>query len=102
MVGAAVSGVLIRLGADMGIFHFSESVMMSLPQLPKGSPIIFPKAPFRAMMDETFMVSVKNLGSLLSMDSIIIVLVFLFLDFFGTATTLSGLRLKSTCNRRRI
>lgn len=90
MVGAAVSGVLIRLGVDMGVFHFSETVMMSLPQLPKGSPIVFPKIPFRAMMDETFLVSVKNLGSLFSIDSIIIVLVFLFLDFFGTATTLSA------------
>lgn len=90
MVGAAITGILIRFGAINGFFNLSSDVIETLPHLPAGSPVVIPKEPFKIMMDTTFMVSIKNLGSLMSVDSIIVVLTFLFLDFFGTATTLSA------------
>lgn len=90
MIGAAVAGLFIRLGVSMDWFSFSEEVVASLPQLPAGSPIVFPTVPLQSMINETFMVSFKNLDKMLSMDSIIVILTFLFLDFFGTATTLSA------------
>lgn len=90
MIGAALMGVFIRFGVTMDWFSFSEEVVASLPQLPNGSPITFPSGPIHTMMTETFMVSFKNLHKMLSPDSIIVILTFLFLDFFGTATTLSA------------
>lgn len=90
MVGAAIAGVLVRYLATQGIMSMSGDVLESLPHLPSGSPITIPVAPFKEMMDMTFMVSIKNLSSLLNVDSLIVVLTFLFLDFFGTATTLSA------------
>ncbi|NLW15424.1 MAG: NCS2 family permease [Erysipelothrix sp.] len=90
MVGAAITGVLIRLGAVNGMFNLSADVIATLPHLPQGSPFVLPVGPFNEMMSTTFMAGPKNLSSLLSVDSLIIVLTFLFLDFFGTATTLSA------------
>ena len=90
MVGAAITGVLIRLGATNGLINLSEEVIATLPHLPQGSPVVIPSGPFNEMMNTTFLASLKNLSSLLSIDSMIIVLTFLFLDFFGTATTLSA------------
>lgn len=90
MLGAAITGLLIRLGATNGLFNLAPEVIATLPHLPTGSPVVLPVGPFKEMMDTTFMVSIKNLGSLMSIDSMIVVLTFLFLDFFGTATTLSA------------
>ncbi|APB30694.1 NCS2 family permease [Vagococcus teuberi] len=90
MIGAAVCGLFIRFGASMNWFNLSADVIATLPQLPKGSPVVIPTAPMNAMMNDTFMVAVKNLDKMLSLDSIVIILTFLFLDFFGTATTLSA------------
>ena len=90
MVGAAITGVLIRVGGTSGWLNFAPEVLESLPHLPTGSPISVPVEPFKMMMDTTFLASIKHLDSLLSVDSMIIVLTFLFLDFFGTATTLSA------------
>ena len=90
MIGAALMGLFIRFGVSMDWFSFSDEVVASLPQLPKGSPITFPSGPIHTMLNETFLVSFKNLPKMLSADSIIIILTFLFLDFFGTATTLSA------------
>lgn len=90
MIGAAICGLFIRFGASMDWFHLSESVVAGLPQLPSGSPIVLPTQPMQSMLDETFLVAVKNLPKMLSADSMIVILTFLFLDFFGTATTLSA------------
>ena len=90
MIGATACGLFIRLGVSMNWFHLSETVVATLPQLPKGSPIVVPTGPMESMLDNTFLVAIKNLDKMLSLDSIIIILTFLFLDFFGTATTLSA------------
>lgn len=90
MIGAAICGLFIRFGASMDWFHLSESVVAGLPQLPSGSPVVLPTQPMKSMLDETFLVAVKNLPKMLSADSIVVILTFLFLDFFGTATTLSA------------
>lgn len=90
MVGAALTGVLIRFGALQGVFNLAPEVIESLPHLPSGAPISVPVGPFNEMMNTTFLASLRNLDSLLSVDSLIVVLTFLFLDFFGTATTLSA------------
>ncbi|MFI3621566.1 NCS2 family permease [Vagococcus fluvialis] len=90
MIGAALCGLFIRFGASMDWFNLSQEVLATLPQLPQGSPVVLPVEPMNAMMNETFMVAVKNLDKMLSLDSIIVILTFLFLDFFGTATTLSA------------
>ncbi len=90
MVGAAVTGILIRMGAVNGIFNLAPEVIETLPHLPVGSPIVIPVGPFNEMMNTTFMASIRNLDSLMSIDAVVVVLTFLFLDFFGTATTLSA------------
>ncbi len=90
MIGAAVVGLLIRYGVDLGWFNLAPEVISTLPQLPAGSPIAIPYEPFNSMMDNTFMVSFKHLGDILNVKGIIVSLTFLFLDFFGTATTLSA------------
>lgn len=90
MLGAAIAGVLIRFGASMEWIHLSSDVIASLPQLPAGSPIEVPIGPITTMMNETFLVSFKNLGTIINPRGIVVVLTFLFLDFFGTATTLSA------------
>lgn len=90
MVGAAICGLLLQLGVNMNILHYSQEVAASLPQLPSGSPIAVPVGPFQSMMQNTFGVAIKQLPSLLNPRAIITVLTFLFLDFFGTATTLSA------------
>ncbi len=90
MIGAAICGLFIRFGASMDWFHLSESVVAGLPQLPSGSPVVLPTQPMKSMLDETFLVAVKNLPKMLSADSIVVILTFLFLDFFGTSTTLSA------------
>ncbi|MEG0286277.1 MULTISPECIES: NCS2 family permease [Vagococcus] len=90
MIGAALCGLFIRFGASMEWFNLAPEVVATLPQLPQGSPVVIPTEPMNAMMNETFMVAFKNLDKMLSMDSIIVILTFLFLDFFGTATTLSA------------
>ncbi|MBW9785173.1 NCS2 family permease, partial [Escherichia coli] len=84
MIGAALCGLFIRFGASMDWFNLSQEVVATLPQLPQGSPVVLPVEPMNAMMNETFMVAVKNLDKMLSLDSIIVILTFLFLDFFGT------------------
>lgn len=90
MIGAAICGLFIRFGASMDWFHLSESVVAGLPQLPSGSPVVLPTQPMQSMLDETFLVAVTTLPKMLSADSMIVILTFLFLDFFGTATTLSA------------
>ena len=90
MIGAAICGLFLRFGADMSWFNFAPDVVASLPALPEGSPIIFPSEPIKTMFSETFLVAIKNLPTLLNPKAIITVLTFLFLDFFGTATTLSA------------
>ncbi|MEG0294944.1 NCS2 family permease [Enterococcus sp.] len=90
MIGAALCGLFIRFGATMDWFNLSETVVAGLPQLPAGSPVVIPVEPMQAMLDETFLVAFKNLDKMLSLDSFIVILTFLFLDFFGTATTLSA------------
>ncbi|CAM3674484.1 NCS2 family permease [Erysipelothrix urinaevulpis] len=90
MIGAAVCGLLIRLGVSNGFFSFSEEIVASLPTLPQGGPLAFPIEPIKTMVNETLFVSFKSLGNILNMRGIIVTLTFLFLDFFGTATTLSA------------
>ena len=90
MIGAGLCGLFIRFGASMEWFNLAPEVVATLPQLPQGSPVVIPTEPMNAMMNETFMVAFKNLDKMLSMDSIIVILTFLFLDFFGTATTISA------------
>ncbi|NBA02029.1 NCS2 family permease [Erysipelothrix rhusiopathiae] len=90
MVGAAVCGLLMRLGVNMGVLSMAPDVVATLPQLPAGSPIVFPIEPIQTMVHETMFVAVKELPNLLNPQAIIVVLTFLFLDFFGTATTLSA------------
>ena len=90
MIGAAVVGLLIRFGASMDIINLSPEVFATLPQLPAGSPVAVPVGPVTTMLNETFLQSFKNLPSILNAQGIIVVLTFLFLDFFGTATTLSA------------
>ncbi|CAM4299442.1 NCS2 family permease [Erysipelothrix aquatica] len=90
MIGAAVCGLLIRLGYDMGWISMASEVAATLPQLPAGSPIVVPFGPMQSMIDNTLFVGFKNLGELLNPQAIVVVLTFLFLDFFGTATTLSA------------
>lgn len=90
MIGAAICGLGLRFGANAGLLHFSEEVLASLPSLPQGGPLAFPVGPMKTMLNETLFVSVKTLPSVLNMKGIIVSLTFLFLDFFGTATTLSA------------
>lgn len=90
MIGAALCGLVIRFGASMDWFNLSQEALATLPQLPQGSPVVLPVEPMKAMMNETFMVAFKNLDKMLSLDSVVVILTFLFLDFFGTATTLSA------------
>lgn len=90
MIGAAVCGLFIRFGASMDWFNLSETVIAGLPQLPAGSPVVIPVEPMQSMLNDTFLVAVKNLDKMLSLDSVVVILTFLFLDFFGTATTLSA------------
>lgn len=90
MIGAAVCGLLIRFGYNMDIIHLSSEAAATLPQLPQGSPIVLPTVPWNAMINETLFVAVKELPNLLNPQAMIVVLTFLFLDFFGTATTLSA------------
>ncbi|WZU00849.1 hypothetical protein MGH68_15260 [Erysipelothrix sp. D19-032] len=90
MIGATVCGLLIRLGYDMGWISMASEVAATLPQLPAGSPIVVPFGPMQSMIDNTLFVGFKNLGELLNPQAIVVVLTFLFLDFFGTATTLSA------------
>ena len=90
MIGAAVCGLFIRFGASMDWFNLSETVIAGLPQLPAGSPVVIPVEPMQSMLNDTFLMAVKNLDKMLSLDSVVVILTFLFLDFFGTATTLSA------------
>ena len=90
MIGAALCGLFIRFGVSLNWFTLSESVVATLPQLPKGSPIVLPIEPMQSMLDNTFLVALTNLPKILSFDSVVIILTFLFLDFFGTATTLAA------------
>ena len=90
MVGAALVGLFLRFGADIGWFAFAPEVIESLPQPPAGSPVAIPVEPFNSMMNTTFGVSIKHLPEILNVKGIIVALTFLFLDFFGTATTLSA------------
>ena len=90
MIGAALCGLFIRFGVSLNWFTLSESVVATLPQLPKGSPIVLPIEPMQSMLDNTFLVALTNLPKMLSFDSVVIILTFLFLDFFGTATTLAA------------
>ncbi len=90
MLGAALCGLFIRFGVSMDWFHLSEEIVATLPQLPSGSPVVIPTEPFQSMMNNTFGVAITSLPKMFSLDSVIIILTFLFLDFFGTATTLSA------------
>lgn len=90
MIGAAIVGLFLRFGADIGWFTFAPEVLASLPQLPAGSPIAVPVEPFNSMMSTTFGVSIKHLPEIFNVKGIVVTLTFLFLDFFGTATTLSA------------
>ena len=90
MLGAAAAGLLIRFGVGAEWFTMSEDLLATLPQLPVGGPITVPVEPIKTMMNETFLVALKNLPELLNPKAIVVVLTFLFLDFFGTATTLSA------------
>ena len=90
MIGAALCGLFIRLGASLDWFHLGAEVVAGLPKLPEGSPVVLPTVPWDAMINDTFLVAIKNLDKMLSLDSVIVILTFLFLDFFGTATTLSA------------
>lgn len=90
MIGAAVAGVSMRFAATQGWIHMSPEMIATLPQLPHGSPLAFPKEAISTMFNETFLISIKNLPAMFNMKAIIVVLTFLFLDFFGTATTLAA------------
>ena len=90
MAGAALMGLFIRFGVSQEWFAYSAEVVATLPQLPAGGPLTVPTAEIASMMDNTFLVAFKNLPNLLNPQAIIVVLTFLFLDFFGTATTLSA------------
>lgn len=90
MIGAAATGLFIRFGATQEWFSLSSEVIATLPQLPAGGPLTVPNAQVASMLDNTFLVALKNLPNLLNPQAIIVVLTFLFLDFFGTATTLSA------------
>lgn len=90
MIGAAITGLFIRFGVAQEWFNLSAEVVASLPQLPAGGPFTVPTEQVASMFDQTFMVAVKNLPELLNPQAIVVVLTFLFLDFFGTATTLSA------------
>ncbi len=90
MIGAAVVGLLIRFGAVQGWINIGADALATLPQLPAGGPLTVPTAQFASMMDNTFMVAIQHLPELLNPQAIVVVLTFLFLDFFGTATTLSA------------
>ena len=90
MIGAVVAGLLIRYGVSMNWITMSEELFATLPQLPAGGPVTVPVEPIKTMMNETFLVALKNLPQLLNPKAVVVVLTFLFLDFFGTATTLSA------------
>lgn len=90
MVAAAVAGLFIRFGADIGWFSIADTYLASLPQLPTGSPVALPIEPLQTMASETLFVAVKSLPNLLNLPAIMVVCTFLFLDFFGTATTLAA------------
>lgn len=90
MIGAAITGIGIRFAVSQSWLSMAPELIETLPQLPKGSPLAFPKEAIGTMFNETFLVSLKNLPAMFNMKAIIVVLTFLFLDFFGTATTLSA------------
>ncbi|QIK69638.1 NCS2 family permease [Erysipelothrix sp. HDW6C] len=90
MLGAAVCGLGLRFMADAGILVMGAETLASLPQLPAGSPVIIPTVPFQSMLDHTFLVAIKEIPNLFNPQGIMVVLIFLFLDFFGASTTLSA------------
>jgi len=90
MIGAALFGLGLRFGANHGYLHYDDVVMASLPQLPEGSLLAFPTQAIKTMFSTTFLVSVRNVPKMLNMKAMVVVFTFLFLDFFGTATTLSA------------
>ena len=90
MIGAALAGLAMRFGVNAGFLSMSEELLATLPQLPAGGPIALPVEPIKSMFNQTFLVAIKSLPTLLNPQAIVVVLTFLFLDFFGTATTLSA------------
>lgn len=59
MVGAAISGILIRYGASAGLLNMSADVIATLPQLPTGGPLALPIEPIKSMMNETFLSTLR-------------------------------------------
>ncbi|GBU10842.1 hypothetical protein AwErysi_04580 [Erysipelotrichaceae bacterium] len=53
-------------------------------------PLALPIEPLQSMATDTLFVAIKSLPNLLNLPAIMVVATFLFLDFFGTATTLSA------------
>ncbi|MGL5042370.1 MAG: NCS2 family permease [Culicoidibacterales bacterium] len=90
MVCAALTGLIIRYGATAGLFTIGSEYFNTLPQLPAGLPFTLPVEPIMSMVDNTLFTSVVALPNLLNLPAILVVCTFLFLDFFGTATTLSA------------
>lgn len=90
MVVAVVAGLALRYLNDVSILSYTSEQLAGLPLIPSGSPITLPIEPLQSMFNETLFVAVTNIGSILNIQVIAVVLTFLFLDFFGTATTLSA------------
>ncbi|MEG0686903.1 MAG: NCS2 family permease [Erysipelotrichales bacterium] len=89
MLSSLVIGLIIVGLNSNGIINLSEEVASTLPAL-KGDLIVLPKVPLESMFNDTFLVALKSVPKVLSISGISVVLTFTFLDFFGTAATLSA------------
>lgn len=89
MIAAAISGLIIHGLGTSGTIAMSEETLATLPMLPE-TLFVNPFDLLNNMADETLFVAVKTLPEVLTFNGLMLVLTFVFLDFFGTAATLEA------------
>lgn len=87
MIAAVCAGLLISFLNINEFLTLSPAVASSLPALPT-TLFQSPTVPLAAMFNDTFLVAIKTIPSILTVSGISVILSFVFLDFFGTAATL--------------
>lgn len=89
MISALVIGLILAALAGAGAINFTPDQIATLPHL-SGDLLVLPTKPINAMMSETWGEALYNIPKVLSVSGIAVILTFVFLDFFGTATTLNA------------
>ncbi|MFV0246627.1 MAG: NCS2 family permease [Mycoplasmatales bacterium] len=89
MIASALTGLLIHALALHGVISLGDDVISTLPQLPD-TFLVNPLDLLNNMSNKTLFVSIYTLPQVLSLNALMLVLTFVFLDFFGTAATLEA------------